>query len=670
VLFVENMSRTQGIKITGSGSCFNTGLSVGRAVDFNGDGFKDIVFSALSRTTSQGIVFILFNDENHWDNDISVDDLNNNPKNRTNAVFKIIFPAFSFAGLSLASIGDINSDGFQDIAIGSLPYKGGYQSQRSYLIYGRRGRERGGRRRAGDEEGSGDGRNETMELSEMREGIDGITIIGGGFLVAGPGDLNGDGIADLFIVSYPHWQGESNSYLIHYPDDRMSSPPSPFPSSSPSSLPSSAPSSSPTLLVTTETPSNLPTISTPSPTIDLSQPFLSFSPTTTSKPTPSPTQTLPPKSIRPTRIPTVRATRSPSTSVPTSEASSFKRVTGSPTTMKPSLTPSFCPTTPPSSVPSVEPTFVKEDLKMITSYETVYCDNSSAACEAVTDSNTQFIIQSEGNIHIHCDQQLFHCIYLILPMENSKMFIEDLDLRKDVLDFSRFPLIHRLEDLSISTNPLAIHLSTTQQIVFPSFTNFAFTEEDFLFHSEVEKPQPNNYRENVVQIASLALMVIFFCVCIFFGGIGLGDKDNEKDKLKEDNSENKNVSDIENVNIVPLRQEIGDDIKQSTNINNDKNHPGIIEYDSSSSSWTFSSNSSDLGPIGTINEENEEQVAKECSNDDEEDQYFPSLEYESDGSSLSNLSDMFHSNSSNSSTTISDEDDEREKKEDNEADNS
>jgi hypothetical protein len=512
VLFVENMSRTEGIKITGSGSCFNTGLSVGRAVDFNGDGFKDIVFSALSRTTSQGIVFILFNSENHWDNDISVDDLNNNPKNQTTDVFKIIFPAFSFAGLSLASIGDTNSDGFEDIAIGSLPYKGGYQSQRTYLIYGRRGRERSGRRLAG-EEGSGDGRNETMELSEMREGIDGITIIGGGFLVAGPGDLNGDGIADLLIMSYPHWQGESNSYLIHYPDDRMSSPPSPFPSSSPSSLPSSAPSSSPTLFLTTETPSNLPTISTPSPTIDHSQPFLSFSPTTTIKPTRSPTQTLPPKSIRPTRLPTVRPTRYPSTSVPTSEAPSLKTVTALPTTVQPSLVPSFRP----SKIPiSSEPTFPANDDSSI-GYETIYCIDNTVTCRGSTTMNTQFIVQTAGKIHIHCGEQ-FRCIYLISPLENSEILIDDFDLQKDKIDLSLFPWIQEPGQISMSTNPLTILLSPTQKVIFDSFTNFAFTESNFLFQPPEKKKKTNLLNEKIIQILLLSLLGLFFSVCLFFGG--------------------------------------------------------------------------------------------------------------------------------------------------------
>jgi hypothetical protein len=529
VLFVENMSRTQGIKITGSVSCFNTGLSVGRAVDFNGDGFKDIVFSALSRT-SQGIVFILFNNENHWDNDISVDDLSNN---RTTDVFKIIFPAFSFAGLSLASIGDINSDGFEDIAIGSLPYKGGYQSQRTYLIYGKRGRERGGRRLEG-EEGIGDGRNETLELSEMREGMDGITIIGGGFLVAGPGDLNGDGIADLLIVSYPHWQGESNSYLIHYPDDRMSSPPSPFPSSSPSSLPSSSPSSSPTLLMTTETPSNLPTISTPSPSIDLSQPFLSFSPTTTTKPTRSPTQTLPPKSIRPTRLPTVRPTLLPSSSAPTSEAPSLKTVTALPTVIQSSLVPSFRPTKMPISS---EPTFPANDDSSI-GYETIYCTDNTVTCQGSTTMNTQFIVQIEGKIHIHCGEQ-FRCIYLISPLENSEILIDDFDLQKDKIDLSLFPWIQEPGQISMSTNPLTILLSPTQKVIFESFTNFAFTESNFLFQPPDKKKKTNLLNEKVIQILLLSLLGLFFSVCLFFGGGTASDS--LEDTIKKEADKRKKV---------------------------------------------------------------------------------------------------------------------------------
>jgi hypothetical protein len=199
-IYVDRLSSQEGYKIVGSQTVFNLGMSISNAGDFNKDGYPDIIFSGMSAKNSQGTIYILFG--NSTFQDIHLDSLNTSS---TTKLLTITSPPFSFAGMSVSGVGDINSDGYDDIAIGSLPYKGGYQTQRTYLIYGRDINQQ-------QQENSENDNN--LDLSLLNEGIDGITITGGGFMVAGPGDVNGDGISDLMIVNYPNWQGKSNFYLL------------------------------------------------------------------------------------------------------------------------------------------------------------------------------------------------------------------------------------------------------------------------------------------------------------------------------------------------------------------------------------------------------------------------------------------------------------------------
>jgi hypothetical protein len=178
-------------------------------------------------------------------------------------------------------------------------------------------------------------------------------ITRGGFMVAGPGDLNGDDVNNILIVNYPNWQGKQNSYLLSFPE-QVSVPPTFLPSSSPSSQPSCRPSTLPTLPVTTETPANHPSVIT-FPPVRVLEPGESFEPTIlsvfTTKPTKAPKQSPVPSvrpSLRPTSlcpIPSLNPTRS----AILADGSSGKvlETKAPPSTKIPStIRPSFLPTRP------------------------------------------------------------------------------------------------------------------------------------------------------------------------------------------------------------------------------------------------------------------------------------------------------------------------------------
>jgi hypothetical protein len=96
-----------------------TGLAVASAGDFNGDGYDDIIFSGRGQSNTN-IVYLLFGRKEKVGT-ISLDSL------PLSIGFSVSSDPLSFMGLSLSSVGDINGDGLDDVAIGSLPYQSGSQ---------------------------------------------------------------------------------------------------------------------------------------------------------------------------------------------------------------------------------------------------------------------------------------------------------------------------------------------------------------------------------------------------------------------------------------------------------------------------------------------------------------------------------------------------------------
>jgi len=156
-----------------------SGMQVASAGDFNGDGFQDFIISSYNEGSGQGSVKIMSG-------------------NSPNTVLTNFtgFSAASAAGTSIAGIGDINNDGYDDIIIGAPNAAGGGTARgEAYVIFG--------------------DAPATINIGTLGA-ADGFKIFGtlnNGFLgqsVMSAGDVNGDGMSD-FMVSTP---GESAVRVI------------------------------------------------------------------------------------------------------------------------------------------------------------------------------------------------------------------------------------------------------------------------------------------------------------------------------------------------------------------------------------------------------------------------------------------------------------------------
>jgi sugar lactone lactonase YvrE len=333
-LFLSSLTASEGLIVKGSTSTASNGMAVSSAGDFNGDSFDDLFFSGMtiSNAVQGNVIYLLFGGKqiSSLGSILKIDDL---LSSQSHWLIKIIAPSWSFAGMSLSWVGDINGDRLDDLVIGSVPYRGRYVTQESYLVYGRV-----------------EWSSQLLLFSDNEV----VTMIGGGFMVSGVGDLDNDGFNDLLVIGYEGWQGQSGSYLVQSPlvqsgdsDSSGSGVLSRKPTVSPTVTPSLSPSFTPSFSPSSASPTETPTISfspSLSPTITPSGPSQvpSFQP---SRPTASP-------SLVPTRSPSRAPTVLP-TAIPTMKPSN----TNKPTSLRPSLVflPSLVPSFRPSRKPTVSP---------------------------------------------------------------------------------------------------------------------------------------------------------------------------------------------------------------------------------------------------------------------------------------------------------------------------
>lgn len=161
------------------------GMSVASAGDVNGDGYADVVVGAPFANLSEGRTFIYFGGaEGLRTGSVSV--LENPVPFGPHDVMGTVFVWNENFGRSVASAGDVNGDGYADIVVGSSE-----MSRRAYVFLGAPG---------------GVAPHPTTSLADP---LDEDPF---GRSVAGAGDVNGDGYADI-IVGSPGLRGTAHAFV-------------------------------------------------------------------------------------------------------------------------------------------------------------------------------------------------------------------------------------------------------------------------------------------------------------------------------------------------------------------------------------------------------------------------------------------------------------------------
>ena len=186
-LDLSALDGSTGFKISGENAYDYSGTSVASAGDVNGDGVDDVIIGAPRSSlngSSSGTSYVVFGRAGGFAANLNLSTLDGTTGFQINGE-----AAFDFSGYSVASAGDVNGDGVDDLIIGSWGADGGgiYEAGASFVVFGRT-----------------TGFAAEVNLSDLN-GATGFKIMGetsidySGWSVASAGDVNGDGIDDLII---------------------------------------------------------------------------------------------------------------------------------------------------------------------------------------------------------------------------------------------------------------------------------------------------------------------------------------------------------------------------------------------------------------------------------------------------------------------------------------
>ncbi|MFN0192767.1 MAG: hypothetical protein ACKVP5_12480 [Aestuariivirga sp.] len=180
---LASLDGANGFRIDGIDATDLSGHSVASAGDVNGDGFGDVIIGAFSADPGGdyrgGASYVVFGRAGGFAPAFSLAGLDGTNGFRIDGI-----DANDFSGTSVASAGDVNGDGFDDLIVGAF---GASPGGESYVVFGKTG----GFAPVLDP-ASLDGRN-GFRIDAANQGDS------AGYSVASAGDVNGDGFADLIV---------------------------------------------------------------------------------------------------------------------------------------------------------------------------------------------------------------------------------------------------------------------------------------------------------------------------------------------------------------------------------------------------------------------------------------------------------------------------------------
>jgi hypothetical protein len=177
-----------------------SGLSVSGAGDVNGDGRDDLIVAAPlgdpGGTSSAGESYVVFGKADGTPIDLAA-------VAAGSGGFMIHgIGSYDYSGYSVSGAGDVNGDGFDDLAVGAFRYND--STGATYVVFGKAG-------------------GTPVSLSTIAAGTGGFAIQGidpgdqSGRSVSGAGDVNGDGLADVVVGAPRAGPGSSEpgaSYVV------------------------------------------------------------------------------------------------------------------------------------------------------------------------------------------------------------------------------------------------------------------------------------------------------------------------------------------------------------------------------------------------------------------------------------------------------------------------